>query len=79
VVLMIVQQTPAIHPEVSNVLTTLREMGMSSFPNGEIVELPQPPRPPVTAFQGGAICAGSESFIKAMDDKASSKPAPTMP
>ncbi len=79
VVLLIVRQTSEIHAKVSRALTTLREMGMSSFPNGEIVELPQPPRPPVTGFQGGAICAGSESLIKAMDDKASSKPAPTMP
>ncbi len=47
-VLLIVRQTGAQHTEITNVLTTLREMGLSSFPTGEIVELPRPPEPPKT-------------------------------
>lgn len=63
VVLLVVRQTPAIHMELSHVLTTLREMGLSSQSTGEIVELPRPPAPPVQAAPvGRTMCAPFVGF-----------------
>jgi hypothetical protein len=56
-VVLIVKHSPMTHMEISHALTALREMGLSSFPTGEIVELPgrPAPLPPVNPGPGGGF------------------------
>ncbi len=74
VVLLAVRQTQAQHVEISNFLTTLREMGLSSFPTTEIVELPEPPVQVQESmrFGGPAVHGSAERNLEP-------KPAPATP